>query len=163
MDTDVSPTRPVPASTQKRNLVNFEVMIIILVLVSACHGKRKAVETISMSQHQRQEILYHDTLWQQLRISLDGITMEWRVDSSMGKQGTLMRIQAEHAELGAQSQAHTELKAEAHHTDTMVAHQETIETKSRESASVEAWSVWGRVVMLVLVIAVAGYLWWRKR
>lgn len=73
-------------------MLNFEMMMIILVLVSACHGKRKAVETISMSQHQRQEVLYHDTLWQQLRISLDGITMEWRVDSSMGKQGTLMRM-----------------------------------------------------------------------
>ena len=43
-------------------MLNFEVMMIILVLVSACHGKRKAVETISMSQHQRQEVLYHDTL-----------------------------------------------------------------------------------------------------
>lgn len=144
-------------------MLNFEVMMIILVLVSACHGKRKAVETISMSQHLRQEVLYHDTLWQQLRISLDGITMEWRVDSSMGKQGTLMRMQAEHAELGAQSQAHTELKAEAHHADTMAVHQETVEVKSRDSASARAWCVWGWVVLLLVAIAVAAYLWWRKR
>ena len=141
-------------------MVNFEVMMIILVLVSACHGKRKAIETISMSQHQRQEVLYHDTLWQQLRISLDGMTMEWRVDSTMGKQGPLMRLQAEHVELGAQTQAHTELKAEVHHDDTLATHQETVETQLGESASAKAWRVWGRVVMLLVVLAVSGYLGW---
>lgn len=138
------------------------VLIIILVLVSACHGKRKAVETISMSHHQRQEVLYHDTLWQQLYISLDGITMEWRVDSSMGKQGTLMRIQAEHAELGTQRQSYTELKVEAHHVDTVSTHLKVVETNPRESAA-GAWRVWGIAVILLLVMAAVAYLWWRKR
>lgn len=139
------------------------VLIIILVLVSACHGKRKAVETISMSQHQRQAVLYHDTLWQQLNICLDGITMEWRVDSAMGKQGTLMRIQAEHAELGTQRQSHAELKVEAHHADTVATHRKVVETNPRESASAGAWRVWGIVVLLLLVMAALAYLWWRKR
>lgn len=136
--------------------------LLLLVLLSACHGKRKAVETISMSHHQRQEVLYHDTLWQQLNISLDGITMEWRVDSAMGKQGSLMRIQAEHAELGTQRQSHVELKVEAHHADTVSTHLKVVETNPRESAA-GAWKVWGIVVILLLVIAVVAYLWWRKR
>ena len=138
------------------------VLIIILVLVSACHGKRKAVETISMSQRLRQQVLYHDTLWQQLNICLDGITMEWRVDSTMGKQGTLMRIQAEHAELGTQCQSYTELKVEAHHVDTVSTHLKVVETNPRESTA-GAWKVWGIVVLLLLVMAVVAYLWWRKR
>jgi hypothetical protein len=137
-------------------------LLLVLLFQSACHGKRKAVETISMSHHQRQEVLYHDTLWQQLNISLDGITMEWRVDSSMGKQGTLMRIQAEHAELGTQRQSHTELKVEAHHADTVATHLKVVETNPRESVA-GAWKVWGIVVMLLLVIAVVAYLWWRRR
>jgi hypothetical protein len=139
------------------------VLIIILVLVSACHGKRKAIETITMSQHLRQEVLYHDTLWQQLNISLDGITMEWRVDSFMEKQGTLMRIQAEHAELGTHRQSQAELKLEMQHVDTVSTHLEVIETTPRESTFAGAWRVWGIVVMLLLVTTVVAYLWWRKR
>lgn len=137
--------------------------LLLLVFLSACHGKRKAIETISMSQHQRQEVWYHDTLWQQLNLCLDGITMEWQVDSAMGKQGTLMRIQAEHAELGTQRQSHTELKVETQHADTVATHRKVVETNPRESASAGAWRVWGIVVILLLVIAVVAYLWWRKR
>ena len=139
------------------------VFLLLLVLLSACQGKRKALETLNLSQRHGQQIQYHDTLWQTLSLHLDGLTMEWQTDS-VGGTGTLVRAQAEHAELGTQRQTHTVVYAEVQHRDTMATHQETVESVPPSSATRSAWCAW--LLLILLVVAIAAYVWfrlWRPR
>lgn len=136
------------------------ILLVFFLTLSACRSHRQRVETIALSQRQSQQMLYHDTLWQSLSLQLEGVTIEWHPDSISPTQGTIIRAKAERAELSTQRQARTELKTEAHRDDTLATHQETVETQLRESTSAKAWRVWGRIVMLLVVLAVSGYLGW---
>ena len=137
------------------------VFLLLLVFLSSCHGKRKALETITLSQRYGQQVQYHDTMWQALRLSLDGLTVEWQVDSV---EGTLVRAQAERAELGTQRQMHTELHAEVQRRDTLASRQETVAPTPPSGATRSAGYAW--LFLLLLVAAIAAYVWlrhWRPR
>ena len=139
------------------------VFLLLLVLLSSCHGKRKALETINLSQRQRQELQYHDTVWQTLSLRLDGLTVEWQADSASG-MSTIVRAQAEHAELGTQRQMHTEVHAEVQRRDTIATHQETVEPVPPSRATRSAWYAW--LLLILLVAAAVVYVWfrlWRPR
>lgn len=136
-------------------------LLVLLFLLSACHGKRKALETLNLSQRYGQQVQYHDTMWQALRLSLDGLTVEWQVDS-VG--GTLVRAQAERAELGTQRQMHTELHAEVQRRDTLATRQETVAPAPPSGATRSAGYAW--LFLLLLLVAAAAYVWlrhWRPR
>ena len=136
---------------------------MLLLVLCACHGKRKALETINLSQRYGQQVQYHDTVWQTLRLSLDGLTVEWQADS-LGGTGTLIRAQAEHAELGTQRQTHTELHAEVQRRDTLMSRQETVAPAPPSPAARSAGYAW--LLLLLLLAAIAAYVWfrhWRPR
>lgn len=138
-------------------------ILLLLLLLSSCHGKRKALETINLSQRYGQQVQYHDTVWQALRLSLDGLTVEWQSDS-LGGKGILVRAQAEHAELGTQRQTHTELHAEVQRRDTLATRQETLAPAPPSAATRRAGYTW--LLLLLLLAAAAAYVWfrhWRPR
>ena len=137
-------------------------LLVVMVFLTACHGKRKVLETINLLQRYGQQVQYHDTLWQMLSLRLDDLTVEWQVDS-VGGTGTLVRAQAEHAVLGTERQTHTEVHTEVRHRDTLATHQERIEPASSESAACSAGYAW--LLLLLLVAALAAYLFrrWRPR
>ena len=137
------------------------VFLLLLVLLSACHGKRKALETLNLSQRYGQQVQYHDTVWQTLRLHLEGLTVDWQADS-VG--GTFVRAHAEHAELGTQRQTHTEVHAEVQHRDTLATRQETVESAPPTGATRSAGYAWA--LLLLLAAAAAAYVWfrhWRPR
>lgn len=116
-----------------------------------------------LSQRYGQQVQYHDTVWQTLRLSLDGLTVEWQSDS-LGGTGTLVRAQAEHAELGTQRQTHTEIHAEVQHRDTLASHQETVAPVPPAGATRSAGYAWLFVLLLLAAVAAyIGYRWWRPR
>jgi len=164
---------PKPPTCHRRKCSAFDVvndtsskvliLLVVVVLLSACQGKRKALETLNLSQRYGQQIQYHDTSWQALSLHLDGLTMEWQADS-VGGTGTLVRVQAEHAELGTQRQTHTMVYAEVQHRDTLATHQETVESVPSSSATRSAWCAW--LLLILLVAVIAAYVWfrlWRPR
>lgn len=149
-----------PTSYRRDDLPSIVLtLLVVMVFLTACHGKRKALETINLSQRYGQQVQYHDTLWQMLSLRLDDLTVEWQVDS-VGRTGTLVRAQAEHAVLGTERQTHTEVHTEVRHRDTLATRQERIEPASSESAARSAGYAW--LFLLLLVAALLAYVWFRQ-
>ena len=93
--------------------------IIILVVLSACRSQRQCTETIAMAQRRQQQLLYRDTLWSQLSLHLENLTMEWLTDSLTVPPKTCFRLKADKAEASLRQQAQTEVQVTEQQEDTI--------------------------------------------
>ena len=93
--------------------------IIILVVLSACRSQRQSTETIAMAQRRQQQLLYRDTLWSQLSLLLENLTMEWLTDSLTVPPKTCFRLKADKAEASLRQQAQTEVQVTEIQEDTI--------------------------------------------
>ena len=93
--------------------------IIILVFLSACRSQRQSTETIAMAQRQERQLHYYDTLWSQLSLHLENITMEWLTDSLTVPPKTCFRLKADKAEASLQQQAKIEVQVTEQQEDTI--------------------------------------------
>ena len=92
---------------------------IILVVLSACRSQRQSTETIAMAQRRQQQLLYRDTLWSQLSLHLENLTMEWLTDSLTVPPKTCFRLKADKAEASLQQQAKIEVQVTEQQEDTI--------------------------------------------
>ena len=137
------------------------VAMLLILLLSACHGRRKTLETINLSQRYGVQMQYYDTLWQTLSLSLDGLTVEWQADSM---RGVFVRAQADYAELGTQRRKHTEVHTEVRHRDTLASCQESVEPASPSGATSRVGYAWLLLLLLLAaVLAYVGFRQWRPR
>ena len=94
-------------------------LLILLFTLTACHSHRQSTETITMLQRRQQQLHYRDTLWQQLSLQLDGLTIEWPPDVDNRPRNKGVRLTAEHGVVHLQSQKKTEMQALVACTDTV--------------------------------------------
>lgn len=82
----------------------------MLFFLTACHSYRQATEVCALSQRRQSQLSYCDTVWQQLSLQLDGLTLEWpeRPENPSFIEG--VRLTAAHGTMHLQDQKKTELQ-----------------------------------------------------
>ena len=102
------------------------IFLVLVFLLSACHSKHKALETINLSQRQEQQLHCYDTFWQHLTFRFEDLVVEWLVDSLPADHGqsTTIRLRAQCAEVSREQQSAMTVVAIAQRTDTMIQQRE---------------------------------------
>jgi len=147
-------------------LMPFVAMLLILLFtLTACHSHRQSTETITMLQRRQQQLHYRDTLWQQLSLQLDGLTIEWPPDVDNRSHNKGVRLTAEHGVVHLQSQKKTEMQTLVACTDTvsMANHseQEAIVVSARDGKSRK-----GKYLAVGVVIGLLGMVllvYWKRK
>ena len=138
-------------------------LLILLFTLTACHSHRQSTETITMAQRRQQQLHYRDTLWSQLSLHLEHLTLEWPTDSMVVPPKTHLRLKADKAEVSVRQQTMTELQARERQEDTARVERENhedTEPTPRERAGPHGWQ-W---LLLVLGLGlVAGAIMYRRR
>ena len=138
-------------------------LLILLFTLTACHSHRQSTETITMAQRRQQQLHYRDTLWSQLSLHLEHLTLEWPTDSMVVPPKTHLRLKADKAEVSVRQQAKTELQVRERQEDTARVERENhedTEPTPRERAGPHGWQ-W---LLLVLGLGlVAGAIMYRRR
>ena len=114
----ISPTKPVPASTRRKNIVILS--LLALIACGGCRCHRHAAETIALSQrHQQRDVLYYDTTWQLLQCHIGSITIQ-KTPDMMGKDSTFNFTSISNVEVTLERQAKTEARTQSIQEDTVV-------------------------------------------
>lgn len=118
-----------------------------------------------MLQRRQQQLHYRDTLWQQLSLQLDGLTIEWPPDVENMPRNKGVRLTAEHGVVHLQSQKKTEMQTLVTCTDTV-----SMANHSEQSASFvstrEGEGRKGKYLVATLVLGLLGmvlYVYWKKK
>lgn len=140
-------------------------LLILLFTLTACHSHHQSTETITMLQRRQQQLHYRDTLWQQLSLQLDGLTIEWPPDVDNRPRNKGVRLTAEHGVVHLQSQKKTEMQTLVACTDTvsMANHseQEAIVVSARDGKSRK-----GKYLAVGVVIGLLGMVllvYWKRK
>ena len=140
-------------------------LLILLFTLTACHSHRQSTETITMLQQRQQQLHYRDTLWQQLSLQLDGLTIEWPPDVDNMSRNKGVRLTAEHGVVHLQSQKKTEMQTLVACTDTV-----SMANHSEQSASFvstrDGEGRKGKYLVATLVLGLLGVVWfvyWKKK
>ena len=138
------------------------VMLLMLLTFTACHSHRQSTETLVIKQRQEQQLLYRDTLWSQLSIYLENLTLEWPTDSVVGKPQTFFRLKADKAEASFKQQSQSEVQVMEKEEDTIGVDRESrvvTEPSQRVRSGRQRW----RWLLLILgVIIIAGAIAYKK-
>lgn len=138
-------------------------LLILLFTLTACHSHRQSTETITMAQRRQQQLHYRDTLWSQLSLHLEHLTLEWTSDSMVVPAKTHLRLKADKAEVSMRQQTKTEVQVKEWQEDTTRVEKENhedTEPTPRERARPYGW----RWLLLALGLAlVAGTMTYRRR
>ena len=154
-------------SSQRRHVrgmgsMHLVVMLLMLLTFTACHSHRQSTETLVIKQRQEQQLLYRDTLWSQLSIYLENLTLEWPTDSVVGKPQTYFRLKADKAEANFMQQSQSEMQVMEKEEDTIGVDRESrvvTEPSQRVRSGRQRW----RWLLLILgVIIIAGAIAYKK-
>ena len=150
-------------NTPATSMLSKLVSLLLLFLLTACHSHRQSTDTIPMAQRRQQQLHYRDTLWSQLSLHLEHLTLEWTTDSMVVPPKPHLRLKADKAEVSLRQQTKTELQVRERQEDTARVERENhedTEPTPRERAGPYGW-LW---LLLVLGIAfVAGAIMYRRR
>lgn len=118
-----------------------------------------------MLQRRQQQLHYRDTLWQQLSLQLDGLTIEWPPDVDNRPRNKGVRLTAEHGVVHLQSQKKTEMQTLVACTDTV-----SMANHSEQSASFvstrDGEGRKGKYLVVALVLGLLGmvlFVYWKKK
>lgn len=140
-------------------------LLILLFTLTACHSHRQSTETLTMLQRRQQQLHYRDTLWRQLSLQLDGLTIEWPPETDNVPRSEGMRLTAKHGVMHLESQKKTERQTLVACTDTvsMANHSEqtaiVVSTRDGESRK-------GKYLAVGLVIGLLGMVllvYWKRK
>lgn len=141
------------------------ILLILLFTLTACHSHRQSTETLTLLQRRQQQLHYRDTLWQQLSLQLDGLTLEWPPEADNVPRYRGMRLTAQQGVMHLESQKKTERQTLVACTDTvsMANHSEqtaiVVSTRDGESRK-------GKYLAVGLVIGLLGMVllvYWKKK
>ena len=140
-------------------------LLILLFTLTACHSHRQSTESLTLLQRRQSQLSYCDTVWQQLSLQLDGLTLEWpeRPENPSFIEG--VRLTAAHGTMHLQDQKKTELQTFeacrdtvrlAHLSEQSTAMPSTQERKGRKGG---CW-----VVGLVLgLLGMVFFIIWKRK
>ena len=141
------------------------ILLILLFTLTACHSHRQSTESLTLLQRRQQQLHYRDTLWQQLSLQLDGLTIEWPPDVENMPRNKGVRLTAEHGVVHLQSQKKTEMQTLVACTDTV-----SMANHSEQSASFvstrDGEERKGKYLVATLVLGLLGmvlFVYWKKK
>ena len=141
------------------------ILLILLFTLTACHSHRQSTESLTLLQRRQQQLHYRDTLWQQLSLQLDGLTLEWPPEADNVPRPKGMRLTAKHGVMHLESQKKTERQTLVACTDTV-----NIANHSEQSAIVvsarDGESRKGKYLVVGLVIGLLGMVllvYWKRK
>ena len=140
-------------------------LLILLFTLTACHSHRQSTESLTLLQRRQQQLHYRDTLWQQLSLQLDGLTLEWPPEADNVPCCKGMRLTARQGVMHLESQKKTERQTLVACTDTvsMANHSEqtAIVVSARDGESRK-----GKYLVVGLVIGLLGMVllvYWKRK
>ena len=159
-------------SFQRRHAGSLESMpskmlffIFILVVLSACRSLRQSTETLTLLQRRQQQLHYRDTLWQQLSLQLDGLTLEWPPEADNVPCSKGVRLTARQGVMHLESQKKTERQTLVACTDTV-----SVANHSEQAATVvsarDGESRKGKYLVVGVVIGLLGMVllvYWKRK
>ena len=139
--------------------------IFILVVLSACRSLRQSTETLTLLQRRQQQLHYRDTLWQQLSLQLDGLTLEWPPEADNVPCSKGVRLTARQGVMHLESQKKTERQTLVACTDTV-----SVANHSEQAATVvsarDGESRKGKYLVVGVVIGLLGMVllvYWKRK
>ena len=140
-------------------------LLILLFKLTACHSHRQSTESLTMLQRRQQQLHYRDTLWQQLTLQLDGLTIEWPPEADNVPRSQGMRLTAKQGVMHLESQKKTEMQTLVACTDTV-----SMANHSEQSAIVvsarDGESRKGKYLVVGVVIGLLGMVllvYWKRK
>ena len=153
-------------SSQRRHVGSLGSMPIVAMLLmlllplTACRSHRQSTETLAIKQRHERRLLYRDTLWSQLNLHLENLTLEWPTDSVVGKPQTFFRLKADKAEAIFRQQS--EMRVMEMEEDSMRVDGQS-RVVSEPSLQVRSGRQRWRWVLLILgVVIIAGAIVYKK-
>lgn len=140
-------------------------LLLVLFLLTACQSHRQSTETITMLQRRQQQLLYRDTLWQQLSLQLDGLTLEWPPEADNVPCCKGMRLTAQQGVMHLESQKKTERRTLVARTDTVCIANHSEQTATVVSAR-DGESRKGKFLVVGLFIGLLGMVllvYWKRK
>ena len=147
------------------SMPSLVMLLLFLFLLTACHSHRQSTESLTMLQRRQQQLLYRDTLWRQLSLQLDGLTLEWSPEADNVPCCKGMRLTAQQGVMHLESQKKTERQTLVACTDTV-----SLANHSEQMAIVvsaqDGESRKGRYLVVGLVIGLLGMVlvvYWKRK
>lgn len=137
-------------------------MLLMLLVFTACRSHRQHAETFAMRQRQEQQLFYRDTLWSQLSLYLENLTLEWPTDSLIEKPQTFFRLKADKAEANFRQQTHSEMQVRERWEDTIGVDRESRVVTEPSQQVRSGWQKWRWLLLLLGVVIIAGAIVYKK-
>ena len=137
-------------------------MLLMLLVFTACRSHRQHAETFAMRQRQEQQLFYRDTLWSQLSLYLENLTLEWPTDSLIEKPQTFFRLKADKAEASFRQQTHSEMQVRERWEDTIGVDRESRVVTEPSQQVQSGWQKWRWLLLLLGVVIIAGAIVYKK-
>lgn len=141
------------------------ILLILLFTLTACHSHRQSTESLTLLQRRQQQLYYRDTLWQQLSLQFDGLTLEWSPETDNMPRSKGMRLTARQGVMHLESQKKTERQTLVACTDTV-----SRANHSEQSATVvsarDGESRKGKYLVVGVVIGLLGMVilvYWKRK
>ena len=148
-------------------------LLMLLLLLTACRSHRQHVETLAVAQRQECQLMLSDTLWQQLSIRFDDLVVEWLADSLPVEGGLspTVRLKAAHAEVRREERSATTLAALVQHSDTVSQQQEetsvagmaVVESQACQGVGTPRQRRWLWLLPWLVLFLCAGFFLLKKR
>jgi hypothetical protein len=135
---------------------------MFLFIFTGCRSHRQSTETLAIKQRHEQRLLYRDTLWSQLSIYLENLTLEWPTDSVVGKPQTFFRLKADKAEASFKQQSQSEMQVMEREEDSMRVDRQSrvVNEPSQQVQSVR--QRWRWMLLILGLIFIAGAIVYKK-
>ena len=118
-----------------------------------------------MLQRRQQQLHYRDTLWQQLSLQLDGLTLEWPPEADNVPRCKGMRLTARQGVMHLESQKKTEKRTLVARTDTVSRANHSEQAATVVSAR-DGESRKGKYLVVGVVIGLLGMVllvYWKRK
>ena len=136
--------------------------LMLLLPLTACRSHRQSTETFAIKQRHERRLLYRDTLWSQLNLHLENLTLEWPTDSVVGKPQTFFRLKADKAEANFRQQIQTEVQVRERWEDTIGVDRESRVVTEPSQQVRSGWQKWRWLLLLLGVVIIAGAIVYKK-
>ena len=148
-------------------------LLLLLLVLTACRSHRQHVETLAVAQRQERQLTLSDTLWQQLSIRFDDLVVEWLADSLPveGGPSLTVRFKASHAKVSREERSATTLAALVQHSDTVSQRQEeasltgmaAVESQACQGDGTPRQRLWLWLLPWLLLFLCTGFFLLKKR
>ena len=138
------------------------VMLLMLLTFTACHSHRQSTETLAIKQRHERWLLYRDTLWSQLNLHLENLTLEWPTDSVVRKPQTFLRLKADKAEASFKQQSQSEMQVMERKEDTIGVDRESRVVNEPLQQVQSGRQRWRWVLLILGVVFIAGAIVYKK-